>query len=122
MPLLSYNQHRMANGAESPTDKPRSGSGSREDTLTSVNEQNEALKQSEVVESKSKALLRDEFLINMQKFAIAISRTLQQIEGEVILSLCFTNKHCTGYDYEHVSWKKIVPDHIFFHAGFKYYY
>ena len=84
MPLLSYNQHRMANGAESPSSmKPQSRAGSREDTATSIDGQNETSKQAEVVESKSKALLRDEFLINMQKFALAISRTLQQIEGEV---------------------------------------
>ena len=30
-------------------------------------------------------VLRDEFLINMQKFASSISRTIQQIEGEVKL-------------------------------------
>ena len=30
-------------------------------------------------------MLRDEFLINMQKFASSISRTIQQIEGEVKL-------------------------------------
>ena len=30
-------------------------------------------------------VLRDEFLINMQKFASSITRTIQQIEGEVKL-------------------------------------
>lgn len=38
-----------------------------------------------IAESKAKALLRDEFLINMQKFATSIVRTIQQIEGEVRL-------------------------------------
>lgn len=32
-------------------------------------------------------MLRDEFLINMQKFASSITRTLQQIEGEVRLDV-----------------------------------
>lgn len=38
-----------------------------------------------MAESRAKAMLRDEFLINMQKFAASITRTLQQIEGEVRL-------------------------------------
>ena len=38
-------------------------------------------------ESESKAILRDEFLINMQKFASSITRTSQQIEGEVRLEV-----------------------------------
>lgn len=38
-----------------------------------------------VGESSAKSMLRDEFLINMQKFASSISRTIQQIEGEVKL-------------------------------------
>lgn len=40
-----------------------------------------------VAESRAKAMLRDEFLINMQKFASSITRTLQQIEGEVRLDV-----------------------------------
>ena len=36
-------------------------------------------------DSSAKSMLRDEFLINMQKFASSISRTIQQIEGEVKL-------------------------------------
>ena len=38
-----------------------------------------------MAESSQKAMLRDEFLINMSKFASSISRTIQQIEGEVKL-------------------------------------
>jgi dynein heavy chain len=41
--------------------------------------------QEDYSESSSKAMLRDEFLINMSKFASSISRTIQQIEGEVKL-------------------------------------
>lgn len=40
-----------------------------------------------MAESRAKAMLRDEFLINMQKFASSITRTLQQIEGEVRLDV-----------------------------------
>ena len=40
-----------------------------------------------VAESRARAILRDEFLINMQKFASSITRTLQQIEGEVRLDV-----------------------------------
>lgn len=36
---------------------------------------------------QSKAILRDEFLINMRKFASSITRTSQQIEGEVRLEV-----------------------------------
>ena len=78
MPLLSYNQHRQPEASN--VSNARSRATSRQDTNASGAE---APKKTDVVESKSKALLRDEFLINMQKFASAISRTLQQIEGEV---------------------------------------
>lgn len=44
-------------------------------------------KQTSIAESRAKAMLRDEFLINMQKFASSIVRTLQQIEGEVKLEV-----------------------------------
>ena len=80
MPLLSYNQHRNGKDQDA-TSKGQSRAVSRMDTGASGKEGDD--KPKEVVESKSKALLRDEFLINMQKFASAITRTLQQIEGEV---------------------------------------
>ncbi len=41
----------------------------------------------QVAESQQHSLLRDEFLINMQKFATHISRTIQQIEGEIRLDV-----------------------------------
>ena len=85
MPLLAYNQHR--NGNAEPQKSQASRAVSRQDTASSGGKE-ESEKKTEVVESKSKALLRDEFLINMQKFASAISRTLQQIEGEVSLVFC----------------------------------
>ena len=32
-------------------------------------------------ESRNKAMLRDEFAVNMQKFHTSVTRTIQQIEG-----------------------------------------
>uniref|UniRef100_A0A2C9JWZ0 AAA+ ATPase domain-containing protein n=1 Tax=Biomphalaria glabrata TaxID=6526 RepID=A0A2C9JWZ0_BIOGL len=85
MPLLSHNQHRSSGGENL---KSQSRSVSRVDTNVSLSKE-DVNKQVDVVEveSKSKALLRDEFVINMQKFASAITRTLQQIEGEVRLDV-----------------------------------
>ena len=34
-----------------------------------------------VPESRNKAMLRDEFAVNMQKFHTSVTRTIQQIEG-----------------------------------------
>ncbi|XP_035829687.1 dynein heavy chain 10, axonemal isoform X2 [Aplysia californica] len=86
MPLLSYNQHRNGSAEPSSVAKAQSRATSRQDTGASGKDM-ETPKQTEIVESKSKALLRDEFLINMQKFSSAITRTLQQIEGEVRLDV-----------------------------------
>ena len=72
MPLLSYNQHKHF------------------DNQTSKSETEVTEKKSSTglgAESGAKALLRDDFLINMQKFASNITRTLQQIEGEVRLDV-----------------------------------
>ncbi|XP_021370512.1 dynein heavy chain 10, axonemal-like isoform X1 [Mizuhopecten yessoensis] len=86
MPLLSYNQQKnseMRKEASPPsrTDTQMSvktdGEGDADDSKDNVN----------VAESRAKALLRDEFLINMQKFASSINRTIQQIEGEVRLEI-----------------------------------
>ena len=84
MPLLSYNQHR--NGAEGRKSEARSVS--RQDTkVTETSEDGKEEEKVNVAESRAKALLRDEFLINMQKFASSINRTIQQIEGEVRLDI-----------------------------------
>ena len=58
------------------------------DTLESLElsaKKKEMTEEFNVAESSAKSMLRDEFLINMQKFASSISRTIQQIEGEVKL-------------------------------------
>ena len=41
----------------------------------------------DLAKTNSKAMLRDEFLINMQKFSLSITHTIQQIEGEVRLEV-----------------------------------
>ena len=86
MPLLSYNQHK--NG-EPKTEQQRAVS--RADTkMTQKSEGDTDDKDGDklnVAESRAKAMLRDEFLISMQKFASSINRTIQQIEGEVRLEV-----------------------------------
>ncbi|XP_052801261.1 dynein axonemal heavy chain 10-like isoform X3 [Mya arenaria] len=81
MPLLSYNQHR--NG-EQKGDASRSRPDTRVSTRT---DDDDGEKKVNVAESRAKAMLRDEFLISMQKFAGSITRTIQQIEGEVRLEV-----------------------------------
>ncbi|PVD32839.1 hypothetical protein C0Q70_08286 [Pomacea canaliculata] len=87
MPLMSHSQLRNGELA---------GAGSQSRTIsqqeTSPTHRSQTPKEEEkdaekvnVAESRAKAMLRDEFLINMQKFAASITRTLQQIEGEVRL-------------------------------------
>ncbi|CAH1233746.1 DNAH10 [Branchiostoma lanceolatum] len=84
-PLLAYNTHRnggpQANGASVPPSRgaatPRAPP---EDHSQEEGEFN-------IKESQTRALLRDEFLINMQKFTGHISRTIGQIEGEVRLEI-----------------------------------
>ncbi|CAH1801914.1 unnamed protein product [Owenia fusiformis] len=94
MPLLSYHQNKngeaeTSSGSPNPTD---SAQVSRETTQVSVVSQQGAEEEAEeapvnIQESKANSLLRDEFLINMQKFASSINRTIQQIEGEVRLEI-----------------------------------
>ncbi|XP_050408300.1 dynein axonemal heavy chain 10 [Patella vulgata] len=91
MPLLSYNQHK---GSDSKSSHParlseQRSSISRQDTsLTqSTDTTEEEGSKINIAESRAKALLRDEFLISMQKFSANINRTLQQIEGEVRLEV-----------------------------------
>ncbi|CAG5126036.1 unnamed protein product, partial [Candidula unifasciata] len=86
MPLLSYYQHKNGGEDFGAAVKTPAKITSREDTGSPASKV-ETGKQTDAVESRSKTLLRDEFLINMQKFASAIARTLQQIEGEVRLEV-----------------------------------
>ena len=80
--MLSYNQHRNAEPRSPRGGSNRSGSPdalSREPTEAAEAKPEEKVGK----DSAAKAMLRDEFLINMQKFASSITRTIQQIEGEV---------------------------------------
>ncbi|XP_069071115.1 dynein axonemal heavy chain 10 [Pleurodeles waltl] len=76
MPLLSYNQHK--NGEPS---LPEIDQSSGNDSLDLFTPKDLA------VEVRSIQLIRDEFLMNMQKFLNHIQLTIQQIEGEIKLEL-----------------------------------
>lgn len=89
MPLLAYHHHRhfdkkTSQGKESVAGGLTSREPTRANTImtdrsiSSAGRAKEALK-----DSANKAMLRDEFLINMQKFTSSIARTSKQIEGEV---------------------------------------
>lgn len=88
MPLLSYNQHRNGDGYKSDT-RPMSRADTQgtQASLKTEGTEVEIDDKVNITESRVKAMLRDEFLINMQKFASSITRTIQQIEGEVRLEI-----------------------------------
>ncbi|XP_076453104.1 dynein axonemal heavy chain 10-like [Babylonia areolata] len=88
MPLLSFSQ--LKNGEAMASPSAQSPAVSRQDTAAtqaSIEDDKDTDKKVNIAESRAKAMLRDEFLINMQKFASSITRTLQQIEGEVRLDV-----------------------------------
>ncbi|XP_071826175.1 dynein axonemal heavy chain 10-like isoform X2 [Apostichopus japonicus] len=86
LPLLSFNSHK--NG-EAPTEAEEQAAGlsstSQDDFDDDVSEAESS--KVNLAELKHRAYLRDEFLINMQKFVSHISRTIQHIEGEVRLEV-----------------------------------
>ncbi|XP_071945421.1 dynein axonemal heavy chain 10-like [Antedon mediterranea] len=84
IPLLSFNSHKQN---EAPTTAEQQAALSSASNNDSESESSDLPKQMNVLESHQRALLRDEFLINMQKFATHISRTIQQIDGEVRLDI-----------------------------------
>ena len=73
MPLLSYNQHKTSHSSLS--------------TQSSASADTKSVDSHDLTKTNSKAMLRDEFLINMQKFSLSITHTIQQIEGEVRLEV-----------------------------------
>ncbi|XP_012518857.1 PREDICTED: dynein heavy chain 10, axonemal [Propithecus coquereli] len=78
LPALSFNQHKMdATLGLAPGEF--SDSSKFEVDLSSV--------PGEPGESHSVQLIRDEFLMNLQKFANGIQRTMQQLEGEIKLEM-----------------------------------
>ena len=64
--MLSYNNHK------NETYLMQDGSHMSNDTI---------IQQQKVQETKNKLFVRDEFLIQLQKFTSQITRTIKQIEG-----------------------------------------
>ncbi|KAL3856163.1 hypothetical protein ACJMK2_010948 [Sinanodonta woodiana] len=86
MPLLSFNQHKH----QEPIKTEIHPVSQMETQASQISEEHHEVKEEEkvnIAESRAKAMLRDEFLINMQKFSSSINRTIQQIEGEVRLKV-----------------------------------
>lgn len=81
MPLLSFNQHKNGDSGRRTPQTARSETQSRD------GDSKEDGKGASKEKYAKSSMLRDEFLINMQKFASSITRTIQQIEGEVRLEL-----------------------------------
>lgn len=77
MPLLSHNGcHRSDASSDTSGDKRRE---SHRTSITASESQSE--------DSHNKTQLRDEFLMNMQKFSSHINRTIHQLEGDVRLEM-----------------------------------
>ncbi|XP_059533127.1 dynein axonemal heavy chain 10 [Myotis daubentonii] len=77
LPALSFNQHKEASVALTPGEM-----------LDSLDTEVELLNgHGDGVEYHSVQLIRDEFLMNVQKFANNIQRTVQQLEGEIKLEM-----------------------------------
>ena len=75
MPLLSHNGHKNESSSDG-------GSHRRSSVHTGESGQDHGSE-----ESHSRVILRDEFLMNMQKFASHISRTIHQLEGDIRLEM-----------------------------------
>uniref|UniRef100_H3BAL0 Dynein axonemal heavy chain 10 n=1 Tax=Latimeria chalumnae TaxID=7897 RepID=H3BAL0_LATCH len=82
LPILSYNQHRNEEHSleEVPDENPPS-----EDEHTKTLEPEKNVRSP--IESRNIQLIRDEFLMNMQKFLCHVHRTVLQIEGEIKLEM-----------------------------------
>ncbi|XP_033076049.1 dynein heavy chain 10, axonemal [Trachypithecus francoisi] len=78
LPALSFNQHRTSTTV---------GVTSGEGVDSSEYESDLPPMPGEAVEYHSIQLIRDEFLMNVQKFASNIQRTMQQLEGEIKLEM-----------------------------------
>ncbi|XP_004690685.2 PREDICTED: dynein heavy chain 10, axonemal [Condylura cristata] len=77
LPALSFNQHKEGS----------TGLTSGEFSSTMGYEMDLGTLPGEAVEYHSIQLMRDEFLMNLQKFANSIQRTIQQLEGEIKLEM-----------------------------------
>uniref|UniRef100_A0A8C6RAH3 Dynein, axonemal, heavy chain 10 n=1 Tax=Nannospalax galili TaxID=1026970 RepID=A0A8C6RAH3_NANGA len=78
MPALSYNQHKTDSGL---------GTMSTKSQEFSHYDLEMPIMPGDTVEYHSVQLIRDEFLMNLQKFANNIQRTMQQLEGEIKLEM-----------------------------------
>ncbi|XP_069922194.1 dynein axonemal heavy chain 10 isoform X1 [Oryctolagus cuniculus] len=78
LPALSFNQHKAEAAA---------GLGAGETAGTMEYEMVLPAVPGEAVEYHGVQLIRDEFLMNVQKFANSIQRTMQQLEGEIKLEM-----------------------------------
>nr|XP_038946048.1 dynein axonemal heavy chain 10 isoform X3 [Rattus norvegicus] len=79
MPALSFNQHKSESGqVASPPEVQEFSSYDITDLPSMLGE---------TMEYHSIQLIRDEFLMNLQKFANNIQRTMQQLEGEIKLEM-----------------------------------
>ncbi|XP_075852592.1 dynein axonemal heavy chain 10 [Microcebus murinus] len=78
LPALSFNQHKMDSTL---------GQAPREFSDASRFDMDLPSVPGEPVEYHSIQLIRDEFLMNLQKFANGIQRTVQQLEGEIKLEM-----------------------------------
>lgn len=79
MPLLSHNGANRSEGSDVSSSEQRRGS---HQTSASAPEGPDVTE-----DSRSKTQLRDEFLMNMQKFATHINRTIHQLEGDIRLEM-----------------------------------
>nr|XP_039267660.1 dynein heavy chain 10, axonemal-like [Styela clava] len=79
MPLLSFGQHKSGELPSTTAPTP----ATPVDTATPSGQESDE----NLSESRSKTVLRDEFLINLSKFVKSIQRTIQQIEGEIRLDV-----------------------------------
>lgn len=77
MPLLSHSGQR--NEASSDNSSQKGSTAQTADTGQDLSKSSD--------ESQSRVILRDEFLMNMQKFSSHISRTIQQLEGDIRLEM-----------------------------------
>lgn len=71
IPLLSHNGQRNESSSDSGSHKSSAHTGDEQGSE----------------ESRSRVILRDEFLMNMQKFSTHISRTIHQLEGDIRLEM-----------------------------------
>lgn len=88
IPLLSFSAHKNGDAPTEAEQKAAALSSASKDSLgIHPDDSDEEQEEVNVAELQKHALLRDDFLINMEKFAKHIERTIQQIEGEVRLDI-----------------------------------